>query len=97
MHQVQSMTVKDPTPCHYRYLSCFCGHYMGLNNSHGLCSNVDHVPKWTLTKLHVFNNTKVRDEMHDSDEEVEAKIGGEWIAENLLPSHNIVVVSDDKK
>jgi hypothetical protein len=26
MHQVQFMTIKDPTPCHYHHLSYFCGH-----------------------------------------------------------------------
>jgi len=97
MHQVQFMTIKDPTPCHYHHLSYFCGHYMGLNNNLRLCSNVDHVPKWTLTKLHVFNSIKVRDEMHDLDEEVEAKTRGKWIVENLLPSDNIVVVSNDEE
>jgi hypothetical protein len=70
---------------------------MGLNNSLGLCSNVDHVPKWMLTKLHVFTSTQVKDEMHDSNEEVEAKTWGEWIVKNLLPNDNIVVVSDDEK
>jgi len=50
-----------------------------------------------LTKLHVFNSIKVRDEMHDLDEEVEAKTRGKWIVENLLPSDNIVVVSNDEE
>jgi len=33
--------------------------------------------------------------MYEFDEEMEAGIGGEWIADNLCPSDNIVVVSND--
>jgi len=62
-----------------------------------LCSNADHVPKWTLTKLHVFHNIKVKNEVHDLNEEVEAKIRGEWIAKKLLLGDNIVVVANDEE
>lgn len=35
--------------------------------------------------------------MHDSDEEVEARTWGEWIADNLLPCDNVAIVLDDHK
>jgi len=44
-----------------------------------------------LTILRVKNTSKVTDLMYNSDEEIEAGFGGEWIVENLCPSDNVVV------
>jgi hypothetical protein len=52
------------------------------------CVNKKHVPKWTLIGLRANNTSKVRDLMYDSNEEIEAGFGGEWIVENLCPSDN---------
>jgi hypothetical protein len=62
MHQIQSLTTKDPTFYNYRQLSCFCVSCMGLSNNPP-CPNANHVPKWTLTKPSVSNSIEVKDNM----------------------------------
>jgi Rps23 Pro-64 3,4-dihydroxylase Tpa1-like proline 4-hydroxylase len=37
------------------------------------------------------NKSKVRQMMYNFNEEIEARTGGEWIANNLLPSDNVIV------
>jgi hypothetical protein len=50
MHQVYSISNKDPTLCQYCQLSCMCVIYIDHNLDYR-CVYHEHVPNWTLTKL----------------------------------------------
>ncbi len=58
------------------------------------CENKKHVLKWTLTRLKPKNSSEARQMMYDFDEEIEARIGGEWIVENLVLGDNVPILSD---
>jgi hypothetical protein len=58
------------------------------------CDNKEHVPNWTLTRLKPKNNSEMKQMMYDLDEEIKARTGGEWIANNLALGDKITVPSD---
>jgi hypothetical protein len=55
---------------------------------------IEHVSKWTLKRLKFKNRLEVRQMMYNYNEEIEARIGGECIAKNLVPNDNVAIFSD---
>jgi hypothetical protein len=93
MDQVQSISSKDPTLCQFKQLSCFCVASVD-ENLELECDNKEHVPDWTLIRLKPKNNSKMKQMMYGTNEEIKVGIGGEWIVDNLVLGDNITVPSD---
>ncbi len=50
MHQVQSMSTRDPTLIQFRHVSCVCVNCAN-KNSNTECELATHMPNWTLARL----------------------------------------------
>lgn len=74
-------------------LSCFGVAYVDENLELEY-DNKEHVPGWTQTRLKPKTIFKMKQMMYDLHEEFKARIGGEWIANNLALGDKIVVPSD---
>ncbi len=72
-------------------LSCFCVTCVDENLELEY-DNKEHVPNWTLTRLKPKTNSKMKQMMYDLDEEFKARIGGEWIVNNLALGDKILVL-----
>jgi hypothetical protein len=92
MHQVWSISNKDPTLCQYCQLSYMCVGCIDHNLDYR-CVYHEHILDWTMTKLRPRNAIEIREMMCNSDEEIEAGTCGEWIANNLYPGDNIAILS----
>lgn len=90
LHHVQSVSNKNPTLGQFQQLFCLCMHCIDCNLE-SLCAHRDHVLEWTLTRLKPKNPLKVSEMIYESDKEIKASIGGEWIADNLHLGDNITV------
>jgi hypothetical protein len=55
------------------------------------CVNKKHVLEWILIWLRAKNTLEMRELMYDLNEDIEVGSWGEWIAENLCQSDNIIV------
>jgi len=70
MHQICSVSHKDPTLLQVHEISCFC--VACINRSlKEKCENELHVHPWTLKRLKPCNSLEARNIMFDHDEEVE--------------------------
>ncbi len=96
LHQVRFVSHKDPTICQFQHLSCLCMACVDCSPKF-VCVHKYHVPEWTLMKLRPKNPLQVKEMMYDSDEKIEAGIGGEWIANNLHLSDNVLVPTPTNK
>ena len=88
-HQVRSVSRKDPTLIQFRPLSCFCWACFEYDSTFA-CHQKAHVGPWTLRRLKPQCSSQVR-LLYDSDEEVEAGSGREWIAEDVSIGNNVAV------
>ncbi len=72
MHQVRSVSHKDPTLLQCHELISFCVHCVD-RNVELLCEALNHVPEWSLKRLKPLNTTDVRSMMYDFKEEFEVR------------------------
>jgi hypothetical protein len=89
MHQCRSVSPRDCTLVQFRQLTCFCYACLGYDTSYS-CHQADHVQEWKLYRLSPRLPTQART-LYDSNNEIEAGTGGEWIADALCIGDNITV------
>jgi hypothetical protein len=82
IHQVCSLTNKDPTIIQFRQLSCSCLACISRTPTYE-CEQTEHVPPWRLYRLQPQNSRDVRDMMYDSNEEVYAQHGFQHCCEDV--------------
>jgi hypothetical protein len=93
MHQVCSLTNKDPTLIQFRQLS-----YSYLASTSRTpafeCEQTEHVPPWRLHRLQPQNTREVREMMYDSEEEFHSESRFEQICEDVQVGENVAVPTD---
>ena len=88
-HQVRSVSSKDPTLIQFKVLSCFCWSCSEMDTDFP-CHQKFHVGPWTLWRMKPQSSLQVR-LLYNSDEEVEAGSGDEWISEDVSIGNNIAI------
>lgn len=89
MHQVRSVSHRDPTLIQFRQLSCFCVSCVDIDPNSD-CINCDHVPSWALRRLKPKVSSQVR-AMYDCNDEI--LLGGS-IADAIKVGENVAVRVD---
>jgi hypothetical protein len=64
MHQVRSMSTRDPTLIQFRHVSCVCVNCANRNSNTECELAIHHVPNWTLARLEPNDCLQVRDAMY---------------------------------
>jgi hypothetical protein len=88
-HQCRSVSARDPTLIQFQHLMCFC-HACFTYGCGQACFQSDHIPDFTLYRLNPRVPSQTR-RLYNAEEEVEAGIGGEWIAHRLSVGDNVAV------